>query len=141
MNPLIKGILRLGIPMGPATLLTGQGRKSGKLRTTPVALMKMDDRSFLLGTFGDVNWVKNLRSAGTAKVGKGSHRYAVTAKQLSPEQALPIFKSVLGHYLQSRMMRSALSMGYQLGPNSTDEDFMREALRHPAFEIFPATFG
>ena len=139
LTPLIKVFLRLGIPMGPNVLLTTRGRKTGKSRTTPVALMKLHDRKFLLATFGEVNWVRNLRATQEAQVGKGGHRDTFRVKELAPEIAAPLFKEILTPYLNSRMMRSFLSTGYNLGPKSSDEDFLREALRHPMFELISQT--
>jgi deazaflavin-dependent oxidoreductase (nitroreductase family) len=137
LNPLIRGLLRLGIPMGPNTLLTIRGRKSGKMRTTPVGLFENEGQRYLLATFGEVNWVKNLRKDGEAKIGRGRHREWVSARELTPQDAAPVFKKVLSHYLGSRTMRSFLQMGYDLAPGASDEDFLREANRHPAFELRP----
>jgi deazaflavin-dependent oxidoreductase (nitroreductase family) len=137
LNPMIKVMLRIGVPMGPNTLVAVRGRKSGKTRTTPVALMEHDGHQYLLATFGDVNWVKNLRKVGEAKIGRGRTREMVSADELSPEEAAPVFKKALSHYLESRLMRSFLKMGYDLAPGSSDEDYIREALRHPAFELRP----
>ena len=36
------------------------------VRTTPVALVEIGDRRWVVGTFGEVNWVRNLRAAGEA---------------------------------------------------------------------------
>ena len=38
----LKTMLRAGVPMGPLALLSVRGRKSGKLYTTPVALVKQN---------------------------------------------------------------------------------------------------
>jgi deazaflavin-dependent oxidoreductase (nitroreductase family) len=137
LNPLIRSMLKLGIPMGPNTLLTVQGRKSGKLHTTPVGLFENEGHRYLLATFGNVNWVKNLRKQGEAKIGMGMHRELVSAQELTAQDAAPVFKKVLSHYLESRAMRSFLKMGYDLSRDASDEDFQREALRHPAFELRP----
>jgi deazaflavin-dependent oxidoreductase (nitroreductase family) len=135
LNPLIKAMLRIGVAIGPNTLLIVRGRKSGKIRTTPVALMEHDGHQYVLATFGEVNWVRNLRLTKEARIGKGRHRKTVSATELSPEKAAVVFKDVLTPYLASRMMRSFLQMGYDLNPNSTDKDFMKEAYRHPVFEV------
>jgi deazaflavin-dependent oxidoreductase (nitroreductase family) len=137
LNPLIKAFLRIGVPMGPNTLLCVRGRKSGKMRTTPVGLMEHGGHRYLFATFGEVDWVRNLRASGEAKIGMGRHREMISATVLNPEKAAAVFREVLKPYLHSRMMRSFLHMGYELGPNSTDEDFMNEALRHPVFEVSP----
>ena len=47
---IVKGLLRLGVPMGPMVLLTVRGRKSGQPRTTPVDLFEGSGRSYLVST-------------------------------------------------------------------------------------------
>ncbi|MFI5420699.1 MAG: nitroreductase family deazaflavin-dependent oxidoreductase [Nitrososphaerales archaeon] len=135
MNPLMKTMLRLGAPVGPMTLLTVRGRKSGKLHTTPVGVMKENGRRYLIGTFGNVNWVQNLRAAQEAQIGKGRHRETIHAKELSEDRAAAVFQRVFAPYLASKMMSSFLKMGYDLNPKSTTAGYQKEASRHPAFEI------
>src|ERR1700731_4442713 len=65
-NPIARRLLRRGLPMGPNALLTVRGRTSGLDRTTPVAVVAIGGRRWLIGTFGEVNWVRNLRAAGEA---------------------------------------------------------------------------
>lgn len=62
---ILKGLLRIGLPMGPMVLLTVRGRKSGQPRTTPVDLFEGNGRSFLVSTHRQesCNWVRNLRAA------------------------------------------------------------------------------
>ena len=47
---ILKGLLRIGLPMGPMVLLTVRGRKSGQPRTTPVDLFEGSGRSYLVST-------------------------------------------------------------------------------------------
>ena len=70
---VLKGLLRLGIPMGPMILLTVRGRKSGMLRTTPVDLFQRGERSFMVSTHRQEssNWVKNVRQAGEGTLTRG----------------------------------------------------------------------
>src|SRR5437868_14893647 len=65
-NPIARRLLGVGVPMGPNALLTVRGRTSGLPRTTPVALLVIGERRRVVGTFGDVHWVRNLRAAGEA---------------------------------------------------------------------------
>src|SRR5207237_3165042 len=60
-NPLARRILKVGPLLGPNALITVSGRKSGLPRTTPVALVEMDGKRWVIGTFGETNWVRNLR--------------------------------------------------------------------------------
>ncbi|MDA4130440.1 MAG: nitroreductase family deazaflavin-dependent oxidoreductase [Thaumarchaeota archaeon] len=136
LNPLIKTMLRLGAPVGPMTLLTVRGRKSGKSFTTPVGVMELDGHRYVIGTFGNVNWVRNLRVAREAKIGKGRHRKLVRAQELPVDKAADVFQRVFAPYLSSKVMSSFLKMGYDLNKESTSADYLKEAQRHPAFEVF-----
>jgi deazaflavin-dependent oxidoreductase (nitroreductase family) len=136
LNPLIKTMLHLGAPVGPMILLTVRGRKSGKAFTTPVGVMELDGHRFVIGTFGNVNWVRNLRAAREAKIGKGRHRKLVHAQELPIDKAADVFQKVFAPYLSSKLMSSFLKMGYDLNKESTSADYLKEAQRHPAFEVF-----
>jgi deazaflavin-dependent oxidoreductase (nitroreductase family) len=135
MNPLIKSLLRVGVPMGPMTLLTVRGRKSGQQHTTPVGLFEHGGRRYVFGTFGEVNWVRNLRATRRAIVGRGLHRRPVDAVELGKTDGARVLRAILEPYLASRARRSFLRMGYDLKRDASPEDFNREARRHPGFEL------
>jgi hypothetical protein len=46
-NPIFKWILRTPAPAGPNVLLTTRGRISGRLNSTPVALLDLGDRCYV----------------------------------------------------------------------------------------------
>ena len=135
LNPLIRRLLRVGVPMGPNVLLTVRGRTSGEARTFPVALMEIRDRKYVFATFGEVNWVRNLRAAGEAIVRLDGDERAMTAVELTPDEAVPVMKAALGRFLASRMASQLLRRWYDLNPDSTDADYLAEARRHPVFEF------
>jgi deazaflavin-dependent oxidoreductase (nitroreductase family) len=136
INALINRLLKLGINMGPRggrlTLLTVRGRTSGEPRTTPVSLTESDGRRFLVSTFGEVNWVRNLRAVGTGTIGKGRHAEHVRAVELPAEEAAEIIKRVLA--IAPGFTRAQ----YDVTPSAPFSEFVREARRHPVFEIFPS---
>ena len=72
-NPLTRGLLRLGVPMGPNVLLTVRGRTSGLPRSAPVAIAGLDGRRWIIAAYGDVQWVRNLRAAGEGDLRRGGH--------------------------------------------------------------------
>src|SRR5690242_13135955 len=65
-NAIMTLLLRRGVKLATNTLLTVPGRKSGLPRTTPVTLIERDGRRYVQSPFGEVDWVRNLRAAGTA---------------------------------------------------------------------------
>ena len=135
LNPLMKSFLHLGVPAGPMTLLTVRGRKTGKPHTTPVGLFKLGERRYIFDTFGNADWVRNLRASGEAKVGRGLRRKRMIATPLSREEASLVLREILTPYVNSRIKSSFLKMGYSLTKDSTIADYEREAKKHAGFEL------
>ena len=60
-GPIAKVVLAAGVPLGPNALITVRGRKSGRPRTTPLAIIEVTGRRWVWAPWGDVQWVRNLR--------------------------------------------------------------------------------
>jgi len=138
LNPLIRRLLRIGMPMGPNILLTVRGRTSGEPRTFPVTLMEANGRQYVFATFGETNWVRNLRASSQAIVRRGRHEHAVVAHELTPEEAAPVLRVALDRFLNSPA-RPLIRRWYELDDDSTPEDYLREARRHAGFELTEET--
>src|SRR5437773_4598060 len=80
--PLLQLLLRRGLPAGPNVLLTVRGRRTGRPHSTPVAMWELGDRRFVQASFGEVNWVRNLRASGEAVIRRGRWSLAVSATEL-----------------------------------------------------------
>jgi deazaflavin-dependent oxidoreductase (nitroreductase family) len=135
LNGIIKGMLRIGIPAGPMVLLTVRGRKTGRLRTTPVGLFELNGRRYLLSTFGKVNWVHNLRVSSEVTLSHGRHKSRAVAVELSPEEAVPVLKGVFAPYLRSLVMWRILSAWYNVTSNTPSANYINVAASHPVFEL------
>lgn len=79
-------------------LLSVRGRKSGKVFTTPVAVVKREGSRWLVAAFGEVSWVRNLRAAGQAQLTRGSRTEAIGVVELEAQEAAPILKQFLTSY-------------------------------------------
>jgi deazaflavin-dependent oxidoreductase (nitroreductase family) len=86
ISPFVRVLLRLGLGE-PNVLLTVRGRRSGKPRTTPVAMFELGDRRLVEAAFGQVDWVRNLRASGEAVIRRGRWSRTVRAVELPPEAA------------------------------------------------------
>jgi deazaflavin-dependent oxidoreductase (nitroreductase family) len=137
LNPIARRLLAAGIPLGPNGLLTVRGRKTGVPRTVPVAFVHIGDRRWLSGTFGNVDWVRNLRAAGRGTITVRGRREEVRAIELGPDEAVAFFSDVLGPYARrlplGRWLLSVLGAGELLGDPET------AARNHPVFELVPAS--
>jgi deazaflavin-dependent oxidoreductase (nitroreductase family) len=132
-NPLARRMLGVGVPMGPNALITITGRKSGIARTTPVSVVEIDGRRWVIGTFGETNWVRNLRAAGEATITVGKRREPVRAIELSRSDGEAFFRDVLGPYVR-RLPIGKWLLGL-LGAADILEDPIGSAARRPVFEV------
>ena len=99
-NPLTGALLRMGLPMGPNVLMTVRGRTSGEPRTAPVAVPEIDGRRYVIGAYGDVNWVRNLRAAGEADLRAHGRTEHVQAIELDRAAATRFFGETLPTFIR-----------------------------------------
>jgi deazaflavin-dependent oxidoreductase (nitroreductase family) len=137
MTSILRRLLRAGVPMGPSALLSVRGRKSGIERTTPVMLIEVGGRRWIQGTFGESNWVRNLRETGEATLRVRGRAVNVTAVELSTEEAESFFRDVLGPYVR-RIPFGRQLMAAMVKSNVILDDPRAAAERHPVFELHPA---
>jgi deazaflavin-dependent oxidoreductase (nitroreductase family) len=138
-NPIAQRMLGVGIPMGPNALITVRGRKSGEPRTTPIALIEIGGRRWVSSPFGDVNWVRNLRSAGQATLTFGRREEKVTAIELSTQERVEFFRDLMGPFVRRIPLGfGRLLLGSVLGAKDILEDPVGAAERHPVFELHAA---
>ena len=135
-NPIARRLLGAGVPLGPNAVLTVRGRKSGALRSTPVALVEVDRRRWIVGTFGEVNWVQNLRAAGEATITVKRRAVPVQAIELSAAEASSFFREVLTPYV-NRVPLGRWMIGSLLGARDILNDPEGATSSHPVFELKP----
>src|ERR1700687_1822176 len=86
-NFFTRSLLALGISFNGSALITVPGRKTGQPHSTPITMVEVDGQRYVQSPFGNVNWVRNLRAAGTATLSSGRRQETITATELSPEEA------------------------------------------------------
>ena len=127
-NALITTLLRAGVKIGTTSLLTVRGRKSGQPHTVPVTLIEQDGQRWLVAPYGVVQWVRNIRAAGTATLTRGRRSEAISVTELPAQQAAPVLKQYLSQVAVVRPY-------FDVTKDSPLETFEREAPRHPVFQI------
>jgi len=134
-NPIVSFLLRLGLPLGPQALLTVPGRRSGLLRTTPVALNRNGDGWHLISVYGRVDWVRNLEAAGSALITRRLRRFQVTARQLTSDEAAPVLRESLA--TANPFIRSLLGSYFDADPNGPDRGVARRGPPPPGVHPHP----
>ena len=76
VNKVMIGLQKLGVggENGPVILVV-PGRKSGKLRSTPITPMVVEGKRYVLGGLPGSDWAANLRAGGRGRTQAGQeHR-------------------------------------------------------------------
>ena len=133
-NRIAVPLLAAGVPMGPDVLITIRGRRSGRPRTTPITLCENDGRWGLISPFGEVNWVRNLRAAGSATLTVRRRRVEVTAVELGQPEAAAFIRDVLAPHAR----RSLFGAWFVRNVDKIDiDDPVAAARGRPVFELHP----
>lgn len=130
-NRLVTTLIRIGLPMGRMALLTVPGRYSGLPRTTPVTLTPHCDGWTLGSPFGETDWVRNLRAAGSAEITRRRRTARVMATELTPDQAAPLLKDALSGV--GPIARKVLGRHFDVPFDAPLPQWIEEAANHPMF--------
>jgi deazaflavin-dependent oxidoreductase (nitroreductase family) len=133
VDPLVRRLLGMGLPMGPNTLLTIRGRKSGLPRSAGVALVDIGGRRWVISAYGETHWVRNLRAARRAVIQMRGRAEPVQAVELTPAAAVEFFREVLQPYLRG-MPLPIRAVGW-LFTRDIFRDPAAAAARRPVFEL------
>jgi deazaflavin-dependent oxidoreductase (nitroreductase family) len=130
-NPLLVAAMRLGISVWGSRVLEVRGRKSGEVRRTPVNLLGYEGREYLVSPRGETQWVRNVRADdGRLVLILGHHRDERTVTELSDEGKPAILRAYL------RRWKAEVGMFFEgVGADSSDEELLRIASRHPVFVL------
>ena len=139
LDPVARRLLAAGVPMGPNTLLTVRGRRSGLPRHFAVAVVELDGRRWVIGTFGEANWVRNLRSAGVGELRIAGRDEPVIARELGHAETAAFFGNVLRRYVRKMSLpgRSFINGFRHLAAPEVLDDPEAAARARPVFELIP----
>lgn len=93
MNKFMTAVQKLGIPTGPAMVLTVPGRRSGQPRSTPMTPFELDGGLYVVAGYPGADWAANARAAGTGTLSRGRRSRPVKIVELTAAQARPILRA------------------------------------------------
>ena len=121
----------VGLGLGPSYiyLLQVRGRKSGRLYSTPVDLLELGGKRFLVAPRGRTQWVRNAETAGevTLKKGRTTQRFQLRPV---PDANKP---EILKAYLEN--FKSAVQRYFPVPAGSPVQAFSALTQSYPAFEL------
>jgi deazaflavin-dependent oxidoreductase (nitroreductase family) len=133
-NRAVAVATRLGVSVWGSRVLETKGRKSSQPRRTPVNLLTYQGQQYLVAPRGETHWVRNARAdGGRMTVILGRKRTAVVGTELADPDKIEVLRA----YLKRWKMEVGIFFS-GVGPDSTDEEILAIAPRHPIFRITAA---
>lgn len=129
VNPLVKGLHRLGISVQGSQTLALRGRKSGEMRTNPVNPFEIDGKTYLLAPRGNTQWVRNMRAAGEGELRSGRKVRHFHATEVPDSEKFPLMRLYMDKW--SWEVKGFLG----IDADASDEEIERILPDHPAFVL------
>ena len=128
-NRLVAGLTHRGLSIWGSRVLETVGRTSGQPRRTPVNLLTLDGRQYLVSARGEGQWVRNVRaSQGRLVLILGRSRETRQATEVPPEERAPILRAYLKRW------KAEVGVFFDgVGPDSSDAELAAIAAKHPVF--------
>ncbi len=121
----------VGLGLGPSHiyLLEVRGRKSGKLYSTPIDLLKLNGKTYLVAPRGRTQWVRNAEAAREITLKKGSTRQKFRLRPIPEAEKAPILKAYLDTF------KREVQRYFPIPAGSPPQAFVELTSSYPAFEL------
>lgn len=132
LNGLV-GLLvgRLGLPLPGVRMLRVHGRRTGRLRSVPVVVLRLEGRRYLVAPRGATDWAANLASAGWGELRRG--------RRTERMRAIPVDGDERARAIAAYVRRFGWLTGrfFELPRRPSPAEARAVADRHPAFRVVP----
>jgi deazaflavin-dependent oxidoreductase (nitroreductase family) len=131
-NRVFGFLVGLGIAPGYMQLLQVRGRKTGNVYSTPVNLLQVGGKPYLVAPRGRTQWVRNAEATGEIVLKRGSVCRKYRLRPVSDSEKPEILKLYLESY------KSAVQRYFPVPAGSPVVAFRDIASNYPIFELLPA---
>jgi deazaflavin-dependent oxidoreductase (nitroreductase family) len=128
-------LVGLGLGLKYNYLLEVCGRKSGKLYSTPVNLLELGGRRYLVAPRGRTQWVRNAEAAGEVALKRGSYRQTFRLRPLPDPDKPPLLKAYLD------VFKTTVQRYFPVQAGSDAAAFAPIAINYPVFELDESSPG
>lgn len=125
-------LVGLGIAPGYMHLLQVRGRKTGRIYSSPVNLLQVGGKPYLVAPRGRTQWVRNAEATGEIVLKRGTIRRKYRLRPLSDPEKPEILKMYLESY------KSTVQRYFPVPAGSPAAAFRDIASNYPVFELLPA---
>lgn len=124
-------LVKIGLGLSHNYLLEVRGRKSGRIYSTPVNVLELAGKRYLVAPRGYTQWVKNVLAGCDASLTKGSHREQLHLQAIPDGEKPAILKAYLDNF------KPTVQRYFPIPAGSPVKAFQPLAERYPVFEIVP----
>jgi deazaflavin-dependent oxidoreductase (nitroreductase family) len=128
-NKIMGFFVRIGLGPKGIYLLQVRGRKSGKIYETPVSLVDVNGRRYLVAPRGRTQWVRNAEASGEVSLKRGSKVERFTLRPIAEPDRPEILKTYLDKYA------SVVQRYFTVKAGSPSLAFLPVAPKYPVFEL------
>jgi len=133
-NAVVAGATRVGLSVWGSRVLEVRGRSTGEWRSTPVNVLTLDGRRYLVAPRGVTQWVRNLRVAGDGRLRLGRRVEQFRATEVDDADKVVILRA----YLRRWKAEVGVFFG-GVSADSSDDEIRAIAPNHPVFLIADPT--
>src|SRR6266446_1614734 len=128
-NRLFGVLVGWGIGLSHNYLLQVEGRKSGRIYSTPVNILDYKGKRFLVAPRGETQWVRNARVRRQVWLKKGRSRQSFALRELNDGEKSEILREYLNRY------RTTVQRYFSVPADAPVEAFSSVASQYPVFEL------
>lgn len=122
-------LVGLGFGLKHNYLLQVRGRKSGKLYSSPINLLEIGGKRFLVAPRGRTQWVRNAEAAGEITLKKGRSRQIYRLRPVANAEKPNLLKAYLDSF------KTTVQRYFPVPAGSAAERFASIAANYPVFEL------
>jgi deazaflavin-dependent oxidoreductase (nitroreductase family) len=122
-------LVGLGLGLRHNHLVEVRGRRTGRVYSTPVNLLEIGNRRFLVAPRGSTQWVRNVEAAGELVLRKGRTRRRYRARPVAAADKPELLKAYLDRF------RPTVQRYFPVPAGSPATAFGPLADRYPVFEL------
>jgi len=124
-------IVGLGLGLPHNYLVQVRGRKSGKIYSTPIDLLELDGKRFLVAPRGRTQWVRNAEAAGEVMLKKGRTQLHYRIRPIPDADKPELLKAYLDRF------KTTVQRYFPVPAGSPPQAFAEVAENYPVFELLP----
>jgi deazaflavin-dependent oxidoreductase (nitroreductase family) len=134
-NKTVAVLTKTGVSVMGSRVLEVKGRKSGLPRRTPVNLLTLNGREYLVAPRGETEWVRNVRAGdGRLDLLLGRKRRSYRGQELADDDKVDVLRAYLKRW------KAEVGVFFDgVGPDSSDEQIRGVAPKHPVFRLEPSS--